>query len=203
MKIILSALLVISFCNYSFSQIDLNQRNQPDSTFFECTISSEKTSYQIGEIPKIEIKIRNKTSDEVLFLGCLDGSEVKWRMPYCYYTIESPKKQKIEFSPRCGNMNTLRPNDFVLTKSNEVFNPYQQIDDYGFFDSFIINNPNTFNAAGIYKVQFYYNSNSTNIKDFMGDYNTKADIEKLSKLFEKIRKIELSSNILEIEFSKD
>lgn len=169
-----------------------------DSTDFGCKLTASRTVYELGELPDLTVEISNFSNSEVYLIGSLDASEERWRMPYCYYTIEKPKIDSVPPTGRCGNMNTLRPKDFVLVRPNETFNPYKDIDGFGFFDSYEINRPENFRNKGIYKIQFHYSTKSDTLENYLGD-SYKANKDRLRRLFEKVPKIELSSNIVEIQ----
>jgi hypothetical protein len=183
--------------NFVTSKNDIISKSD-SNTDFECRLIVNKTVFKVGEMPEFKVEIKNLTSNDVYLIGSLDASEEKWRMPHSYFTIEKPFKESNSLIGRCGNMNTLRPEDFKLVKPNEVFDPYTNIDDYGYFSSFKISNPENFSKPGKYKIQFHYSTKSNDIKDFMGD-DYQTDKKKLKDLLERVPKIELSSNVIEIE----
>ena len=117
------------------------------SKTFTCTLTVARTQYKLGELPELKVEIANNTDKNVYLLGSLDGSSVKGRMPYCYFTIIKSIADTIALG-RCGNMNTLRLKDFVLIKSGEKFDPYQEIDSYGFFNDPWVQSPETFKKKG-------------------------------------------------------
>jgi len=168
-----------------------------------CTLKSGKTQYRIGELPDLAVEITNNTGKDIYLIGSLDASDMKWRMPYCYFTIEKPKPDTMRLFGRCGNMNTLRTEDFVLVKAGQKFSPYQSVDNYGFFTDHTIANRETFKNPGVYKIRFHYSTNSKEINDFMGDRpfrSNRADSIKLNSLFNKVPKVELESNEIQITF---
>lgn len=166
------------------------------STEFRCLLTCDKEVYKVGELPKLTLKIYNDTKEDVYFIGSLDGSDVKWRFPYCYYTIDGPEVKKIKLQ-RCGNMNTLRVEDFRLVKPGQAFAPYESIDMYGFFKDYITTNKETFKTPGIYKIQFHYSSNSSDINKFMGSKSFNRDYTdslKIDSLFKAVPRVDLVSN---------
>ena len=167
-----------------------------------CSLTTEKNSYKLGELPKLRVVIDNNTGKDIYLVGKLDGSDVKWRMPYCYFTIEKPKPDSVPFS-RCGNIDPLRKEDFVLIKAGEKFNPYGNIDHHGFVFDHNILNPETFRNAGIYKIRFHYSTNSSDLSKFKGQRSfdpNKPDSLQLSPLFNRMPKMDLVSNTIEIKF---
>lgn len=178
-----------------------NLFTKPD---LRCVISSDKKVYKIGEIPKLVVKIYNDTKENIYLIGSLDGSDVKWRFPYCYYSIDKLKSTETK-QQRCRNMNTLRLEDFVLVKSGQEFNPYKSIDNYGFFIDYATTNAETFKNIGVYKITFHYSTNSQDINQFMGDKpfrSNASDSINLDDLFKKVPKVELTSNEIVIKIVK-
>ncbi len=177
-----------------FTNIETNNSNE-----FECFISTNKEIYEIGETPEITVTIKNNSGKDVYLIGSLDASEYKWRSPYCYFEINKPNNISSPILKRCGNMNSLRKEDFKLVKSGQSFDPYQSIDDYGFFSSNEIKKKENFQAPGKYKITFYYSTKSTELSDYRGHDNQKNE---LKKLLNKTPNIELISNTIEIEIKK-
>lgn len=167
---------------------------------FECKLIVNKKVFKVGELPEFKVEIKNLTSKEIYLIGSLDASEEKWRLPHCYFTIDKPFKDSTLIE-RCGNMNTLRLKDFRLVKPNGIFDPYENLEDYGFFSSFAISHPKNFGKTGVYKIQFHYSTKSNDINDFIGD-GFGDDKKELTELFKKVPRIELSSNIIEIEINE-
>lgn len=170
-----------------------------DSNKFECSIVTTKSTYSIGETPEITITIKNNSGKDVYLIGSLDASEEQWRSPYCYFKIDKPKSDSLPIIGRCGNMNSLRIEDFKLVKSGETFNPYQSIDGDGFFGSYEIERKENFQNPGIYKITFHYSTKSTKLEDYLGDGDENTE---LRALFDKMPNIELTSNTIEIEIKK-
>jgi len=166
---------------------------------FECLITTRKQVYKIGETPKITVSIKNNTGKDVYLIGSLDGSEVRWRIPYCYFKINKPTIDTLPVLRRCGIVNPLRKEDFVLVKAGETFDPYQSVDDYGFFSSNEINRKENFRKPGKYSITFCYSTMPT------GGYGFAANVNKtpeLKTLLSNLPKIELTSNTLEIQIRK-
>jgi hypothetical protein len=165
-----------------------------------CALASDRTVYKVGELPKFTVNIFNNSKDEIYLIGSLDGSAVKWRFPYCYYTIDRPKPDTTRLQ-RCGNMNTLRVADFKLVKAEQKFNPYESIDGHGFFTDYTTTNHETFKNPGVYKIKFHYSTNSQNISDFTGDRpfrSDRLDSLTINTFFKKVPKVEITSNEIEI-----
>jgi hypothetical protein len=171
----------------------------------KCTLKSDKKRYRVGELPDFTVEIANNTGMDIYLIGSLDGSDVKWRMPYCYFTIQKPKPDTVDMIGRCGNMNTLKPQDFVFVKDGAKFNPYMRLVEYGFFTDYTTTNSLTFQTPGVYRIQFHYSTNSHKLNDFMGDrplQQEKAKNQKLVTLLKQVPKVDLVSNELEITVDK-
>ena len=112
--------------------------------------------------PRVNVNLYNRSNKPVWLVRALDGSEVRWRFPYCYFEVFDSKGNKVnKFSGgRCGNMNAIKRSDYVLVQPNEGFNPY-----YGPFRlaDFDVIKPNN------YKALFTYSTSSVNNSDWLGD----------------------------------
>lgn len=166
---------------------------------FDCIITSDRTTYSVGEVPIFSVSIRNKSSKEVILVGSLDGSDVGWRFPKCRLEIlDAAGKPVTAPMARCGNMNVLRAADFVAVPAGGTFNPFST----GFFAPYqFYQFPVT--APGDYTVRFYY-STSDRIQDYYGDERrigrTNAPLE-IQHLFKRVPKVELKSNELKLKFT--
>jgi hypothetical protein len=192
--------LIIVILTLIFLTAFRQQRIPRNGSSLTCRLKCDKTKYKVGEVPKFKVEIVNNSGKDIYLIGALDGSDVKWRMPHCYYTIQKPGPDTIHFE-RCGNMNSLKPQDFRFVKAGSKFNPYENIGDYGFFTDFTTTNSETFKSRGIYKIQFHYSTNSQNIKDFMGDRPLQQDrvtMQKLVSLLKQVPRVDIVSNEIEI-----
>ena len=169
---------------------------QDVSEEFQCLISSSKKTYSLGELPEIKVSIINKSNRDVYLVGGLDGSERKIRKPYCYFTIKRPGDHPALSMEGCGTVNPLRAEDFVLVKSGGIFDPYQSVDDYGFFTSFQMSRKANFNEAGIYIITFHYSTLAESLNDYAA---YESNFKELQAKFERVPKIQLRSNTLTIE----
>jgi len=166
-----------------------------------CTISSDKATCQLGEVPKITVRITNNTQQDVFLVGSLDGSDCKWRYPHCYFTIEQPdgKLTPVAYG-RCGMMNGLRAENFVKVAPKGSFDPYMRID-FGFFPSSQIRKK-TFSRPGLYKLRFVYSTECDDIKKWLGSaaghWEKNKDPE-LAGLFERVPKLTLEGNEITIQ----
>ena len=175
----------------------VNSKPSSESKNFDCWITSSNKTYKLGEVPQIEVFIKNNTKKDIYLIGSLDASEEKWRGPHCYFIIESPAPINKEPIGRCGNMNSIKPEDFILVKSGGVFNPYQK----GFFGSYQISSKENFKIPGTYRITFYYSTKSEKLEEYFGD-DYDIDKDKIRSLFSKVPHVELKSNTLSITIKK-
>lgn len=163
-----------------------------------CTIKGDATC-EMGKAPKITVALTHQTEATIYLVGSLDASDCKWRYPYCYFEVTGPDgKSAVRAIGRCGNMNTLREKDFVKVTPGEAFDPYQHIDDFGFFQSHQLV-PRNFQSAGEYRIRFVYSTKSNNIAAWGGDGCDKvAADERLVGLFGQVPKFEIRSNEIKI-----
>jgi hypothetical protein len=178
----------------------------PKAPPITCTIRSEPTC-KLGSMPAISVEIANWTDSDVYLIGSLDGSDLKWRYPLCYFEVIGPNGQlALPRLARCGNMNSIREKDFIKVPPGGKFNPYQTIDEHGFFGSSQIT-PTTFQAEGEYRIRFVYSTDQKESKYWLGDahgdqsemLNTGGSNESVVKLLAQVPKTTVSSNEVTIQ----
>ncbi|MFK7907133.1 MAG: hypothetical protein AB8B69_18500 [Chitinophagales bacterium] len=193
--VILGALIALCF---GFGQIQNNKSTESD---FDCVLTTSKQVYSLGEVPEFQVSIVNNSGEDVYLIGSLDGSEVQWRMPFCYFSLEKPQVDSVRQIMRCGMTNNLRMKDFVKIEAGQFFNPYGGVDDFSFSHSFEMQRKEHFRNTGTYKITFHYSTNSEKIEDYLG-IGFREEMENLGKmkrLFKQVPKIELQSNTVEID----
>jgi hypothetical protein len=158
-----------------------------------CALRGEATC-EVGQVPKLAVTLINQSGDDIYLVGCLDASYCKWRYPFCYFEVIGPAGPIAEHAGRrCGNMNTLRQQDFVKVPPGGTFDPFQRVDSGGFFSA--EPSPEIFKDPGTYRISFGYSSSSTDILLWGGDYREAvAEDEKLVALFARVPKVEVRSN---------
>jgi hypothetical protein len=162
----------------------------------------------LGQAPTISVEIANWTDGEIYLIGSLDGSDLKWRYPFCYFEVIGPdgKPVQMRLFRDCGNMNAIREKDFVKVPRGGKFNPYQKIDEYGFFGTSLIT-PAIFRAEGEYRIRFVYSTDKAEPKFWLGDangdvaeiLNTGSANENVVKLLAKVPKTRVSSNEITVK----
>lgn len=194
---ILGVLIVLCF---GFGQ---SQNNTPTESDFDCVLTASKQVYSLGEVPKFQVSIVNNSGEDVYLIGSLDGSDAKFRMPFCYFTLEKPKIDSVRYIGRCGMVDFLSEKDFIFVPSGESFSPFHNTNGSRFWYPYEIGRPEHFRNLGVYRITFHYTSNSSELEDFLGTpffgAGEKTSLRKLRKLFKKTPKIELQSNTVEIE----
>lgn len=171
-----------------------------------CTIRCEPTC-ELGSAPAISVEIANWTDDEIYLVGSLDNSDRRWRYPFCYFEVIGPDGTRAKPGiAHCGNINAIREKDFVKVPPGGKFDPYQTIDEYGFFGSSLII-PKTFHAEGEYRVRFVYSTAAADPKFWLGDAHGKnarvlrhgdADDSAITKLLQRVPKTTVCSNEITI-----
>lgn len=186
----------------------LAQHKLPEEKY-RCIISADKEIYQPGEIPRIIVEIKNNSTEPLLLAKALDGSDIKWRFPYAFFTIIkiADTSYTTHFPGRCGNLNDIRPDDFVEVKPHSTFYPYQvhyptRPDNIYAFD-YRFTDPVNFSRPGKYLVRFYYSTREDDFKKWRGRfYGREPDpivYQEMLGLFAKVSKLEIESNKLIIE----
>ena len=59
-------------------------------------LTVNKTTFKLGEVPELDVRITNNTDDSIYMIGPLT-TDTKRRMPQCYYEIAA-KPDTIFFS---------------------------------------------------------------------------------------------------------
>ena len=91
-----------------------------------CSIRGQPTC-ELGKAPNVTVALTNQTAEEVYLIGSLDASDSKWRYPHCYFEVTGPDgTSAVQGIGRCGNMNTLREQDFVEVPPGGAFDPLLQ-----------------------------------------------------------------------------
>jgi internalin A len=137
----------------------VTQNEQEGSTAVDgepiaCTIRAEPTC-ALGSAPKISVELLNRTKKPLYLLGSLDGSDEAARYPHCVFEILGPKGRSTSVWPsRCGNMNPLQKEDFILVPAGGRFNPCNPK------SSFASGNvrPASFPVMGEYRIRFIYST---------------------------------------------
>lgn len=170
-----------------------------------CTIRSEPAC-EIGTTPAISVEISNCTGRDIYLVGSLDASDIKWRYPHCYFEVIGPDGMPaMRGYARCGNVNPIRDEDFVKVPRGGSFDPYQNIDAYGFFHSSQIT-PATFQAKGTYRIRFVYSSEQADPKFWRmaakgkngAKLSASGSRENVVKLLAKVPKTTVCSNEITI-----
>jgi hypothetical protein len=179
----------------------------PKAPPLSSTIRSEPTC-ELGQAPTISVEIANWTESEIYLIGSLDGSDTRWRYPFCYFEVIGPDGKPVQqrLFRDCGNMNAIREKDFVKVPPGGKFNPYQKIDDHGFFGTSLMT-PATFRAEGEYRIRFVYSTDRAEPKFWVGDahgnvtlmLNTGTPNENVVKLLAKVPKTNVSSNEITVK----
>ena len=196
----LASCLMAAACACALSRSDETPQ-APKAPPFTCTIRSQPTC-ELGQAPTISVEIANWTEGDIYLIGSLDASDLKWRLPLCYFEVIGPDgKSAVSHVRRCGNMNAIREKDFVKVPRGGKFDPYQKIDDLGFFGSSLIS-PATFRVEGEYRIRFVYSTDRADPKYWLGDVNgdaaemlsTGGTNEEVVKLLAEAPKTTVSSN---------
>jgi hypothetical protein len=174
----------------------------PKTPSLTCQISADETC-EVGKAPKVTVRLINRTKGEIVLIGSLDGSDCKMRYPHAYFEVTGPPVDyTIKGIGRCGNTNPLRAKDFVTIKPGASFDPYQKIDEYGFFGAHQLS-PHNFTKPGKYRIRFHYSTEAPQPKLFgarpASDRPLPAEI---MKLLERVPKVTLTSNEVVVEVKK-
>jgi hypothetical protein len=120
------------FCGTFVLLLALCAPSRAQAPRLDCVLSADRTTYQVGETPRLSVRIINKSARDVYLVGSLDGSDVGWHFPKWRLEVLDPAGKPLTTSrggARCGNMNSLKTNDFVRVAPGQAFDPFG----HGFF----------------------------------------------------------------------
>jgi hypothetical protein len=179
---------------------------KPQSPPLSCTIKAPETC-EFGQVPAISVELRNWTDKDIYLVGSLDASDLKWRYPFCYFEIRDAIGNPVNVRVgRCGNMNAIREKDFVRVAPGGKFDPYQTIDEGGFFGSSQLI-PQSFDREGEYRIRLVYSTEAPKLETWLGDrrglmpelLGTGTSREKLLKMLEQVPRTTVSSNEITVK----
>lgn len=174
-------------------------------------ISSDKSTYSLGEVPRLTARLSNVSPDPIWVIGCLQGSEqtewpiwakdrfgVVWNVGkgqrYPRYVVkvqlnDQPATVEIKGAVTpCGNMNALIASDFKLLAPSEAFDPFGE----GFFHLWTLRQPELWNRRGVYKLSLLYDTRQGDNKKFCGD----GSIPDFAERLKDVPRLAVSSNEL-------
>jgi hypothetical protein len=165
---------------------------------FVCVITANRTSYEVGDVPDLAIRVINHSAEDVVLVGSLDGSPEGMRYPHCVLEIVDQSGKPVG-GPygRCGNMNPLSASDFMVVPTGMAFDPFGE----KFFRPPALVFP--INEPGDYTFRFHY-ATSGRIQDFFGDErgdSLYAGTPEIQQLFERVPKVDLVSQELKLTFA--
>lgn len=174
---------------------------------YQCKIDSDKKIYTQNDKILLDVSITNNSEKKVNFIGSIDGSDTKIKLPFCLFVVQKENQVPDHHGfIGCGNVLRLKSSDFIEIGINESFSPFIEGKMYSAFGEIIGNkialNSYFFDGTGNYKIQFIYSTLSNNINDFLGyhlDSYSPEEVAALELELKKVPKLELYSNVLEIE----
>jgi hypothetical protein len=194
----------------------LPQLTMGQATGITCSLSTDRTTYKVGEAPRFTIRIRNGSDSTVQLVKMLDASDVQWRYPYSYYEVSRvPSQQRVKAEAgmvRCGNMDGISPTDFVAVAPGQEFSPYAN--QPAVYTDLFIPGARQFTKKGRYRIVYHYATDELDFRKWLGDLagywfdprtgqiipSYHEQYQQLLALFSKVPKVNLVSNELTLEF---
>jgi hypothetical protein len=173
---------------------------------YEISIFSDKNTYFSGEPVIVNADFKNNTHKNILIVFPQDGSENKFRYPYCYFEVLDQEESIVpDCSPACKVVNPLVKQAFrdIKPGKSESF----------FEDGFILTRNITL-KPGRYRIRLFYSTAADKESQWYGlysdDYWTeiyknefwkkrKAEMAENRKLLKKVPKLEIWSNTITID----
>lgn len=159
---------------------------------FELIISSESTTFKLGDTPEFTAIITNNSSEKVNLVPALDGSSWGTRYPIVRWIVTAPPgTPEPESFGVCGNTNNIQPSDFISVSPDETFSPIAR--GWNYFPA------DQITAPGKYTVQLTYDTRgeATQWHGFMGVL-TPIYKRKIKRLLNDVPKMHLTSNTITI-----
>ena len=168
-RTLLGSLLIFTSCQSTIDKPILLKLNKelmlkPNSI----KLTSDSLSYQLGQIPNLNVHLINTANDTINFITSLDGSADSSRFPYTGFIISRNDTLvgKTEKITKCGNLDginkqalfTLYPNQKLDITENTIY----------VYQDFKVKAPETWNKKGTYKVKYYYSNDNDSLSNWLG-----------------------------------
>lgn len=193
----MKAIFSIIFCILFLTGFTVSEEKKIRVT---CKLFAHRTEYRLGQVPELRVEIQNRSNKEIYLPGCLDGSAVKARFPYCYFSIIKPVPDTV-WQVGCGFVNPLFQRNFMQLRPGEILDPHDERSKHEFFADRIIRDPMTFKNPGVYKIRFHYSTNAENDSTFIyqgTSWRNNDSAVLLLPLLSKMPKVDLVSNEITI-----
>ena len=154
------------------------------------TIETIKTTYTVGEHPKLKFTVLNNSGSKIILVKSLDGSDCGFRQPQASLQIFNSKGKILKNSiARCGNTNILQASDFVSIESGKKAT----------LASSLFLPPGLLTEPGTYTVKLHYSTMNDDFHKWAGGPMGPDGIKKVKKecgaLFDKREKVTLSAEL--------
>lgn len=164
----------------------------------KAVLTLKKTEFHVGERLELSVKLINETGAPVVLVGSLDGSYGE-RFPQHHIEIRDAKEEPVQPKEplrRCGNMNVLAPDDFVTVPAGGSIDPYAP----GFADPLL--SRWLCDEPGTYRVRYVCDYTEKDIQKWRGWDGHEGFAEGVAEAFEKVPKIRIESEPVEIVVKK-
>lgn len=176
----------------------------------EISVFSNKNAYLISEPVILNATIKNNTKEEILFVGPQDGSENKFRYPFCYFEVKDKNGEIVKDDyPACKVVNPLTKEAFHIIKHGGIYDFFE--------DGFNLSRIKTL-KPGIYLITLYYSTDAKKESQWYGLYaddywetrNTnefwkkrEKEMKEIRGMLKKVPVLNMKSNTITIEIIKD
>lgn len=186
--------LLAAWVGWSYAAPHLRRVIPPEQ--IELVIASDKSTYMIGECPKISATLTNQSGHTITLVPAIDGSAGR-RYPLVKFSVQAPPnamEEEVLFG--CGNVNSLEPSDFhVLPASGQL----ELLGPWGGAPWTALNR-----GLGEYIVKLTYDTNETDVELWLGGplalpQNAIAE-RRVSALLGEVPRFTVTSNSLKLRF---
>ena len=155
--------------------------------------------YPVGRVPKVTVAITNGSKGDISLVGSLNGSDLRWRYPLCYFEVTGPDGKPADREVEWGfPTRKLREADFVRVAPGGVFDPYQHADRDGSSLAQQLR-PWFFATPGEYRIRFVYSTSSNSVDEWYCDAEAPAAARnRLLDMLRRVPKVKVRSNEVKV-----
>jgi hypothetical protein len=165
---------------------------------FVCVLASARDTYEVGEYPRLTVRLVNRSSKEVLFAGSIEGSASRTAPPWCgYQMVDSSGKTTGVLGEYCNVRRRIQASDFATVGPGQAFDPNRA--GFSAYPLYQL----TVDRPGIYTVRYHYATYSEQLRDHFGDERMGGIVVStpdLQKLVDRVPRVSLTSNTVRLTF---
>jgi hypothetical protein len=141
----------VLLCGLVWGQPSVGDAVKEHSAGIICSVVPVKSHLKVGGYPEANVQVRNTGDQSILLVRKLDGSSRAGRYPLVYFDVDGPPEGVHAGGlPRCGTLNPITSEDFVVLQPGGSFDPRGNDVSLGMMVNFL--------APGEFKIVFHYST---------------------------------------------